>query len=219
MKTKIIGICVFIIYSIVIFAFAVKGNLAGVIFVSGIWYGFVLIFRKKIGNAIIPRNGKLLFRYGFLIFISGMVLEFLAYITSIPLIQKTGTAYLFSTSLPMDLLIGLPHYAAVGFTWAWVIKRFNLSALQQVPLIVIFWGMSLDGFSHLRALLAGNVLDFVIAGLIMAYAFNWPLVVMQDKFGELYPNRNNGWRKFPIAFFVQILPIIVLIITKKLLTG
>lgn len=219
MAIKIIGILILAAYSFLVFVFAVKGNLAGATFVSGIWYGLILIFRKKIGNAIIPKNSKLLFRYGFLVFISGMVIEVLAYIASIPSIQKTGTAYLFSTSLPMDLLIAFPHYAAVGFTWSWVIKRFNLSALQQVPLIVIFWGMSLDGFSHLRALLAGNVLDFVLAGLIMVYAFNWPLAVMQDKFKELYPNRNNGWIKFPIAFFIQILPIIILIITKKLLMG
>lgn len=216
---RILGICILVIYSIPFIISMSKANPGGAMFVMGIWYGLVLIFLEKFKKIILLKKDKYLFKYGLLIFISGMIIELIAYITSIPQIQKTGTAYLFSTNLSLDLLIGLPHYAAVGFTWAWVIRRFTLSAIQQLPLIVIFWGLSLDEFIHLQALLRGNVLDFLAAGLFVVYAFNWPLVVMQEKFKEEYPNRINSWVKFPIAFFVQILPIIVLIITKKLIVG
>lgn len=215
-KYKILGIFVLII-SALFFFIIVDNKLEGVIFLMGMFYGVIAIFHNKIERLIIAKIRKPLFVYGFLVFLGGMLIELTAYISNIPKIQAGEQVYLFSPNLFQDLLIGFPHYVALGLTWAWLLKRYKLPALQQALLIALFWGIVVDQFSHFFALLSGNIFDFIIAGLLMVFALNWPLVIMQRKLEEAYPNRSNRWTKFPIVFFAQVVPMIVLIISGILL--
>jgi hypothetical protein len=216
MKYKIFGIFVLII-SVFFFFIVIDNKLEGIIFLMGMFYGIVAIFHNKIERVIISRIRRPLFIYGFLVFLGGMLIELTAYISNIPKIQAGEKVYLFSTNLFLDLLIGFPHYVALGLTWAWLLKRYKLSAFQQAVLIGLFWAIVVDEFSHFFALLSGNILDFIIIGLLMVYALNWPLVILQNKIDETYPNRNNSWTKFPIAFLGQIVPMIVLMSSGILL--
>lgn len=216
MKYKIVGIFV-LITSVFFFFPVIKNKLEGAIFLMGIFYGIVAIFHNKIEKLITSRIKRPLLVYGFLVFLGGMFIEFMAYISNISKIQAGEKVYLFSPNLFQDLLIGFPHYIALGLVWAWFLKRYKLSALQQALLIGFFWAIVVDDFSHFFALISGNILDFIIAGLLMVYALNWPLVILQNKLEEAYPNRNNRWTKFPIIFLSQIAPMFILIISGILL--
>ena len=216
MKNKILGVFVFILSAFFFFV-VVENKLEGVIFLMGMFYGIVTIFHNKIEKVFIAKIQRPLLIYGFLVFLGGMLIELTAYISNIPKIQAGEKVYLFSPNLFQDLLIGFPHYVALGLTWAWLLKRYKLSAFQQAVLIGLFWGIVVDEFSHFFALLSGNMFDFIIAGLLMVYALNWPLVILQNKIEETYPNRNNRWAKFPVVFLGQVVPMIVLVISGILL--
>ena len=216
MKNKILGVFVFILSAFFFFV-VVENKLEGVIFLMGMFYGIVTIFHNKIEKVFIAKIQRPLLIYGFLVFLGGMLIELTAYISNIPKIQAGEKVYLFSPNLFQDLLIGFPHYVALGLTWAWLLKRYKLSAFQQAVLIGLFWGIVVDEFSHFFALLSGNMFDFIIAGLLMVYDLNWPLVILQNKIEETYPNRNNRWAKFPVVFLGQVVPMIVLVISGILL--
>jgi hypothetical protein len=98
-----------------------------------------------------------------------------------------------------------------------LLKRYQLAAWQQAVLLGLFWGLVVDNFSHFLALLSGNVLDFAVAGLVMVFALNWPLVIMQRRLAETYPRRSNHWTRFPVAFLAQVIPMVVLVVTGLLL--
>jgi len=45
----------------------------------------------------------------------------------------------------------------------------------------------------------------------MIFALNMPLIIMQRRLEEVYQNRNDRWTKYPVAFFAQVIPMIVLL--------
>lgn len=186
-------------------------KLDSLIFVLGLFYGLVTIFHRKIEELITPIvSGAPLVYFAILIFVGGMLAELLAYASNLGRITAGEEVFLFSPNLLQDLVIGFPHYVSLGLVWMLLVKRYRLSAFQQGLLIWLFWGIVVDNFSHLLALLSGNILDFVIAGLILVFALNWPLVLMQDILDERYPFRKSGWTKYIIGFTAQIIPMIVL---------
>lgn len=216
MKEKLAGVFA-LVASAFVFLAVYHGRLEGVIFLLGMFYGLVVIFHERIAGAISSRTRRPLFTYGLLVFVGGMLLELAAYCSNLPKIQAGQKVYLFSPKLGQDLLIGFPHYVALGLTWAWLLKRYRLSAWQQALLLGLFWGIVVDNFSHFRALLSGQVLDFIVAGLLLVFALNWPLVILQGKLDGAFPRRVNHWTKFPIVFLAQVVPMLVLIMSGLLL--
>lgn len=200
-----------------VFFVAPRNYFEGAVFLVGVLYGIILIFHSVIEKTFFAGIKRPLLAYGLLVFAGGILIELAAYISNIPKIREGKPVYLFSPNLLGDFLIACPHYIALGATWAWVIERYKLSAFQQAILIGLFWAVVVDSFSHVQNLLRGNVLDFIMAGLIMVTALNWPLVLMQNELARVLPGRRNGWTKYPVAFLAQIIPMIVLIINAKVI--
>lgn len=212
MAEKITGA---IILLVSVFLARLAGGWNGTVFVIGIIYGLALAFRKTLRN-LVRGTPKPLITYGLLVFIGGLFLEIAAYLSNLDRITAGESVYLFSTSFTKDFLIGLPHYAAVAAVWCWVVKRYKISALQQFVLILIFWGIVVDEFSHLFALIAGNVVDFILAGWVIVSGLNWPLLLLEEKLESTFPDRNTNWVRFPIAFFSQIVAFPVLFLASFL---
>ena len=209
MKQRLLGFVLFLVSAF--FFFVVSENrYEAVIFLMGMWYGFVLVFRRGLELFFAQFQNPILV-YGALVCIGGMLIEASAYTSNIPKIMSGEQVYLFSTNFVTDMLIGFPHYIALGVTWAWVIKRYDISATVQALLILLFWGLTVDQFTHLFALLSGNILDFVVAGALMVFALNWPLVIMEKKIEETYPLRAKGKKRYIVGFLAQIIPMIVLL--------
>lgn len=200
-----------------LFFVATRNYFEGAVFLVGILYGIILIFHSVIEKTFIAGVRRPLLVFGLMVFAGGILIETSAYVSNIPKIRAGKPVYLFSPNLFSDFLIACPHYLALAATWAWVIKRYKLSSFQQAIMIGLFWAIVVDSFSHVQALLHGNVLDFIMAGLIMVAALNWPLVLMQNELSQVLPGRLNDWTKYPVAFLSQIIPMIVLVINARVI--
>ena len=186
--------------------------LSGFTFLSGTLFGLLLFSKTKLRKwATSVQNPIKL--YGFAMLSAGLLLEFFAYIGNIPRIVAGKEVFLFSPILPLDLLIGLPHYITLAFVWVWFLKRYKLSLAGQFILIGLFWGVKVDQFHHFFALLSGNVIDFIVAGGIVACALCWPLLILEEAIARQYPNRISGIRAYAVSIPIQVIPFLVLFAT------
>jgi len=190
----------------------------GIIFVIGILYGLIFIFHSRVEKSIIPKIKKPLIFYGVFVFLSGMLIESLAYLNNLKKIKAGQDVYLFSSDFITDLFIkGLPHYILIAFFLSLLVRKYYFSVFELGFILWLFWAVVVDKFSHLHALLAGNVLDFTMAGLLMVFGLHWPILVFRDSLDEAYPKRSRHWFKYPVAFMSLILSVIVLTVLVFLL--
>jgi len=189
----------------------------GIIFVIGILYGLIFIFHSRVEKSI-PKIKKPLIFYGVLVFLSGMFIEALAYFNNLAKIKAGQNVYLFSPDFITDLFIkGLPHYILIAIFLSLLVRKYYFSVFELGFILWLFWAVVVDKFSHLHALLAGNVLDFTMAGLLMVFGLHWPILVFRDSLDEAYPKRSRHWFKYPVAFMSLILSVIVLTVLVFLL--
>lgn len=183
----------------------------GVIFVIGIVYGLIFIFHAKIEKIIIPKIKRPLIFYGLFVFLSGMLIESLAYFNNLAKIKAGQDVYLFSTDFISDLFIkGIPHYILIAVFLSLLVKKYYFSVFELGFILWLFWAVVVDRFSHLHALLAGNPLDFTMAGLLMVFGLHWPILVFYNSLNEAYPKRSRHWFKYPVAFIGLFFAVIVL---------
>lgn len=183
----------------------------GIIFAIGIVYGLIFVFHSRIEKIIIPKIKKPLIFYGVFVFLSGLLIESLAYFNNLAKIKAGQGVYLFSSDLIADLFIkGLPHYILIAVFLSLLVRKYYLSVFELGFILWIFWAIVVDQFSHLQALLAGNVLDFTMAGLLMVFGLHWPILIFHNSLNEAYPKRSKHWFKYPAAFISLILSVIVL---------
>ncbi|MFT5173646.1 MAG: hypothetical protein ACI8W7_001824 [Gammaproteobacteria bacterium] len=195
--------------------------LGGVTFLTGALFSFHLFFKHQLKRLF--SNVKNPIRtYGILMLIAGLVLETLAYVGNIPKIITGQDVFLFSPNYVIDMLIGLPHYIVLALVWVWFLKRYQISLMEQVLLVGIFWAIKVDQFHHLFMLIGGGVpgvIDFFIAGSIVAFGLCWPLLLVEDKIAEQFPSRKKGFVKYLFSIPVQVVPFIVLFITGFIYHG
>lgn len=193
----------------------------GIIFFIGILYGLIFVFHSRIEKSIIPKIKKPLIFYGVFVFASGMLIEALAYLNNLKEIKAGQDVYLFSSDFITDFFIkGLPHYLLIAFSLSHLVKKYYFSVFELGFILWLFWAIVVDRFSHLQALLAGNALDFTMAGLLMVFGLHWPILLFRNSFNEAYPKRSRHWFKYPAAFIslilVIILTVFVFLIQEKL---
>ena len=89
---------------------------------------------------------------------------------------------------------------------------------QLGVVIALFWAIFVDAITiapfvvigaHFIELLHGNIIAFVLAGFIMLYTLHAPILIFENKFNEIYPNRSESKAKYPIVFALQYLALIV----------
>ena len=183
----------------------------GVIFAIGILYGLIFIFHSRIEKDIISKIKKPLVFYGVFVFLSGMFIESLAYFNNLVKIKAGQDVFLFSPDLITDLFIkGLPHYILIAIFLSLLVRKYYFSVFELGFILWLFWAVVVDNFSHLQALLTGNILDFTMAGLLMVFGLHWPILVFRDSLDEAYPKRSRHWFKYPAAFISLILSVVVL---------
>ena len=183
----------------------------GVIFAIGILYGLIFIFHSRIEKDIISKIKKPLVFYGVFVFFSGMFIESLAYFNNLVKIKAGQDVFLFSPDLITDLFIkGLPHYILIAIFLSLLVRKYYFSVFELGFILWLFWAVVVDNFSHLQALLTGNILDFTMAGLLMVFGLHWPILVFRDSLDEAYPKRSRHWFKYPAAFISLILSVVVL---------
>lgn len=191
-------------------------NGASVIFISGVLSGLIYLFHAKIEKRFILQIKKPLIAYASLVFASGIIIEILAYLTNLVKINSGLNAYLFSQNFFIDVfVIGVPHYLMIALLLSLVIRKYHFSSLELGFMIWLIFAVVVDDFSHLRALLAGNIIDFTMAGMLMVFGLHWPIVLFQNKFNEIYRHRSNKWIKFPVLFFGFLLVFILTLIYYK----
>jgi len=191
---------------------------ASVIFIIGILAGLAYIFHTKIEKNLIFRIKKPLVAYASLVFISGIMIETLAYFTNLAKIKSGLNIYLFSPNFFVDVfVIGVPHYLMIAVLLSLAIRKYHFSSFEMGFMIWLIFAVVVDDFSHFRALLAGNIIDFTMAGLLMVFGLHWPVVLFENKFNETYPHRLNKWIKFPVLFFGFLLMFILTLIYYKVI--
>ena len=140
-----------------------------------------------------------------------MLIETLAYLNNLGRIKAGENVYLFSSDFITDLFIrGLPHYLLIAFFLSLLVKKYYFSVFELGFILWIFWAVVVDQFSHLQALLTGNVLDFTMAGLLLVFGLHWPILIFRNSLNEAYPKRSRHWFKYPAAFMSLVLSVIIL---------
>jgi len=201
---------VFILTFALFFMLVVSDGSERILFFGGIGYGLVFIFHHPIKRFILPKVERPLLAYGTLVVMNGLFMEVLAYASNLEKIKAGESAYLFATSsLGLDLLISLPYYITFTLIFSLAVKKYAFSVFQLGFVIWLGQAMSVDIFSHFFELLSGNILGFALAGILMLFTLHAPILLFENKFQEIYPNRNRSWIKYPIVFFLQILPLAV----------
>lgn len=193
-------------------------NGASVIFISGVISGLIYLFHAKIEERFIRKMKKPLIAYASLVFASGIIIEILAYLTNLAKISSGLNVYLFSQNFFIDVfVIGVPHYLMIALLLSLMIRKYHFSSLELGFMIWLIFAVFVDDFSHFRALLAGNIIDFTMAGLLMVFALHWPIVLFQGRFNEIYSHRSNKWVKFLVLFFGFLLVFILTLAYHKII--
>ncbi len=192
-----------------LFLFTVLGGTERILFLSGILYGIGLLLHSRIEAFIIPRvGGRPLLAYGAAVVINGMLVETLAFLSNLDRIRAGERAFLFGRSLEVDLLVGLPYYVTLAAVYSWSLKRYEMTAFELALVIWLFWAMAVDEFSHLFALLGGELLGFLLAGTLMLYTLHGPIVVFESRLRQAHPERSRSWKRFPVVFILQALSLL-----------
>lgn len=182
-----------------------------IIFAIGILYGLIFVFHSRIEKNVVPKIKKPLIFYGVFVFLSGLLIESLAYLNNLTKIKAGGDVYLFSPDFVTDVFIkGIPHYILIALFLSLLLRKYYFSVFELGFILWIFWAVVVDQFSHLQALLAGNLLDFTIAGLLLVFGLHWPILIFNNSLNEAYPKRSRHWFKYIAAFMSLILSVIVL---------
>lgn len=185
----------------------------GIIFAIGILYGLIFVFHSRIEKIVVPKIKRPLFFYGLFVFLSGMFIESLAYFNNLAKIKAGQDVYLFSPDFVTDVFIkGIPHYILIAIFLSLLVRKYYLSVFELGFILWIFWAVVVDRFSHLQALLAGNILDFTMAGLLMVFGLHWPILIFHNSLNMTYPKRSRHWFKYIAAFISLIISVIVLTI-------
>jgi hypothetical protein len=194
------------------------GRLEAVTFTMAVFYGLVLTTGWQWDGSVTAASAPLPL-YGAMMLTSGMVTETLAFTAELGSIRAGRDVYLFSRRFVPDLLIALPQYAAIAAVWSWFFRRYHLTPARQGWALFFFWALTMDQFSHVPALLAGNVVNFVNAGLLMVATFNWPLVVLAPGMDARLPGRRGGVVALTVAAVIQFVPLLVSVAVYGILIG
>ncbi|MEZ0226081.1 MAG: hypothetical protein ACAH83_16115 [Alphaproteobacteria bacterium] len=179
---------------------------ARLLFIGGFAYGLLLLFHKPAERLARKYVAHPLRAYGIGVVVNGMLMEVLAYTSSLDRIARGEKVPLFShESLAEDLAIGLPYYIILAGVFCWSVRRYALTAFELGAVIFLFWAIAVDEFVHLRNLFQGAVLEFLLAGLLMVFTLHGSIVIFEKQLQEAYPNRRRGWQRFAVPFCLQIL--------------
>jgi len=198
-----------------VFLIVVFTNLSteSVLYIGGLVYALVFIFHRPLERVLMPWIKRPLFAYGVFIVLNGLFIETLAYLSNLDRIHAGEKVFLFaSSSLCVDLLIGLPYYLSFALLFAWAMKRYDLSTFQLGLIIWFAQASSTDMFSHFIPLFIGGVpgvVGFILAGFTMLFTLHTPTILFDNRLREAYPNRSNSWLKYPVVIVMQVIPIIV----------
>lgn len=186
---------------------------------AGVVYGLVFVFHKPLERLFIERLKRPLLAYGILVVLNGLFVEVLAFLGNADKIRATGQADLFATtSLNADLLVSLPYYIVNAAVFMWAVKRYKFTIFKLGVIIWLFNAVFVDAVTiapfvfigkHFLALLHFNVIEFVVSGIMMLFTLHAAIVLFENKFQEIYPNRSHSWKKYPIVFALQYLPLMV----------
>lgn len=195
----------------------------GIIFAIGVLYGLIFIFHSRVEKSIIPKIKRPLIFYVIFVFASGIFIESLAYFNNLAKIKAGQDVYLFSSDFVTDVFIkGIPHYLLIAIFLSLLVRKYYFSVFELGFILWIFWAVVVDKFSHLQALLAGNALDFIMAGLLMVFGLHWPILIFHNSLNAAYPKRSRHWLKYPAAFIslflsVIILTVLIFVLQEKLI--
>ncbi|TAL26940.1 MAG: hypothetical protein EPN97_18410 [Alphaproteobacteria bacterium] len=175
-----------------------------ILFFGGIAYGLLFIFHHAAERAAMKVQ-KPLRAYAAAVVLNGMTVEVLAYLGNADDIAAGKKVPLFHQgSLMLDLVVGLPYYVILAGVFSWALKRYAFTTLQLGAVIFLFWAGAVDEFVHLRALLQGNLPEFLLAGFLMLCTLHGSIVAFEKPLASAYPNRPKpGWREFIILFLLQ----------------
>lgn len=179
-----------------------------ILWLSGVLYGAFFIAHAPIERAVALRVRRPLLAYGVLVVLNGLLVEVLAYQSNLDRIRAGRGADLFATtSLAEDLLISIPYYVVNAGVLAWVVRRFAFTTFELAAAIWAYNAVAVDAFKHVIALFAGDVLGFLLAGVVMLFTLHAPIRLFDDTFRARYPDRSRSWAKYPIGFALQLLPL------------
>ncbi len=187
------------------------------VFYIGLPYALVLFFHKRF-ELLAQKVHKPLLWFGILVFLGGMLIEFLAYKTSVYLVAQGQNPVVFCPdSLACDLfLFGIPHYLLITYGFTWTLKRYDFSVFKFGLTIFLFWAVVVDQFTHFIGLFIGGIpgiIGFIQAGLLMVFAFHGPYIIFEKRIREMFPDRSTSRRKYiPMILFQATSILLVLMI-------
>jgi hypothetical protein len=201
---------VFTLFVSLFFMFVVTGGSERVLFLGGILYSLVFFFHSRLERFFASRTSHAIRAYGIGVLANGLIVEILAYASNTDKIRAGQEVFLFATSsLPADLLIGFPYYLTFALIFAWAVRKYYFSVFSLGVTIFIGQAMTVDIFSHLFQLLAGNIIGFLMAGLMMLFTLHAPIVLFSSKIQEQYPNRSRSWVRYPLLVLLQLIPLVI----------
>lgn len=199
-----------------LFFFMAQDGSEHILFIGGIVYSIVLFLHNPLERFLASRTTNVIQAYGKAVLINGLFIEILAYTSNTDKIV-TGNlkdVHLFATSsLFTDLLMGLPYYIAFAFIFAWAVRKYDFTPLTLGFTIFLGQALTVDQFTHFIGLLGGNVPGFLLPGFLMLFTFHAPIILYWSKIQEQYPNRIQGWKKYPITIILQLLPLVLVLAT------
>lgn len=206
------------------FIIVMGGDAPSYVFYIGFPYALALFFHKRLKVLASEVQHPLLW-FGFLVFVGGMLIEFLAYKTSGFLVASGQNPVVFCPdSLACDLvLFGIPHYVLIAYGFIWTLKRYDFSVFKFGMTIFLFWAVVVDQFSHFIGLFVGGIpgiVGFIQAGLLLVFAFHGAYIIFEKRIRELYPQRSSSRKKYvPMILFqgASILLVLVIAIIRQLL--
>src|SRR5262245_32312046 len=189
----------------IFFLLAVARGSERLLFLGGIFYSGVLFFHAPLKQFIVLRTTHVLRAYGIAIFVNGMLMEVLAYFSSADRIRSGQEVFLFApSSLFDDLISGLTYYITFVGIFVWALLRYDFSAFDLGVVIFLAQAMTVDAFTHLIQLFSGNVLGFLMAGLIMLFTFHAPIVLFSSAIKLRYPNRSRSFSRYPVVILLHL---------------
>ncbi len=202
---------IFAILFSLFFGIAMAKGSERILYLAGIVYGLFFIFHAPIEKAIIPKIKRPLLSYGIAVVLNGLFVEVLAFLSNLDKIRAGETAYLFATSsIFADLLMSLPYYIVLAAVFAWSIRHYEISVFELGFIIWIFWAIFVDNWAHFKELVfQGQIVGFILAGFLMLFTLHGSILLFENKFKEIYPNRSMSWKKYPVVFSLQALSIII----------
>ncbi|MBL8994088.1 MAG: hypothetical protein JNM63_12155 [Spirochaetia bacterium] len=204
-RNKIFGISVLFA---TLFFIAIAGNRhPNALLYLGFPYALILIFRQSCVRLASQITRPILW-YGIAIFLSGLLLEFLAFRTSVFLTAHGQKPFVFyPDSLAGDLLLfGVPHYALIAFGFTWTVRRYDFSIFQLGLAIFLFWAVVMDQFTHFIGLFTGGIpgiLGFFQAGFLMLAAFHGPYVIFEEGIRSIHPEGSRSVKKYFFLILFQ----------------